>query len=72
MKLTGNETLEELRQLEDETARQLAHAKREAEAWSSGKYKGGSNAQMSRSLVSSYERQLASIIEKIRHLESEQ
>ncbi|AMQ87351.1 hypothetical protein [Marinobacter sp. LQ44] len=61
--------LEELQAKADKLERDLFTARGEADAWNSGKYKGHSNATLSKRLVESMEKQLSETLEEIRQLE---
>ncbi len=61
-------TLEELEAKVDKLEQDLSRARRKAEGYNSGKYKGGPNATPSRLFVDSLEKDLAETLDKIREL----
>ncbi|TXI47531.1 hypothetical protein [Methylophilus sp.] len=44
---------------------QKAVAERESQAWNNGKYKGSSNAQMSKTLVASFDKALQDLYQEL-------
>lgn len=56
-----DEILKEIEQKQS----QKANAERESEAWNKGKYKGSSNAQMSKTLVASFDKELQNLYQEL-------
>ena len=56
-----NEILKEI----EKNQSQKANAERESEAWNSGKYKGSSNAKMSKILVASFDKELQNLYQEL-------
>ncbi len=56
-----NEILKEIEKKQS----QKSNAERESEAWNNGKYKGSSNAQMSKILVASFDKELQNLYQEL-------